>query len=107
MRVDELNSIVPALSPRQPAGDSRAEPPPKHEEPVEPRANLSGELNLNGVTAYYEVRNGEKVIYSLVEDATGRLLGEFSPSSELGLTAALNQMQGYQTDYGDSKQKGR
>ena len=107
MRIDEVNSIVPALSSRQPAGDSRPEPPSRHEAPVDPQIKLSGELNLNGVTAYYEVRNGEKVFYSLVEDATGRLLGEFSPSSELGLTAALNQMQGCQTDSGDSKEKGR
>ena len=107
MRVYEVNSIVSALSSRQPAGDGKAEPPSKLEEPVDTQTNSLGELSLNGVTAYYEVRNGEKVIYSMVEDSTGRLLGTFSPSSELGLTAALNQMLGCQTDHGESEEKGR
>jgi len=107
MRVDEVNSIVPELPARQPNASSSSGPAAKHEMPVDKQPIPLGQLTLNGITAYYEVRNGEKIVYSLVDDATGRSLGQFSPAFGLGISAAIAEMLSRQTAPGNSTKKGQ
>ena len=104
MRADATNSIVSGLSSRhQPP---TATPYPRQSSPSGHAGEFSGQLRLNEVTAYFEVRNGDKVMYSLVEDATGHFLGQFSPLTGLGISAAIDEILKCQAATGDSTSKG-
>jgi hypothetical protein len=107
MRVDEVNPLVSELPARQPAASASPRQAAKHEMPVDEPSTPLGQLTLNGITAYYEVRNGEKIVYSLVDDATGRCLGEFSPGMGIGISAAIQEMLNRQISTGNPTGKGQ
>lgn len=106
MRVNEINSISPEMPASYPDEGSDSEPRTKPQVPEDTHVTLSGQLALNGITAYFEVRNGQKVVYSLVEDATGHVLGEFSPTAGLGISAAIDEMLHRQSAADNSTRKG-
>lgn len=51
-----------------------------------------GIVSLNGIAAYFEVRQGEKLVYKLVEESSGRVLREISPDEMMRISGAIDEM---------------
>lgn len=91
MRVEDINPVVP------PQPTARA--PESHEREVKtetvPEGDTftpTGQLSLNGITAYFSVKNGEKIVFQIVEDATGRIIRQVSPIDMVKLSGAIDEM---------------
>ncbi len=107
MRIEDINPIAqvgqsqvkyeqpPAAAPA-PANGKAAQQEPDI-------TTISGQLSLNGVTAYFQVQDGIKVVYSLVENATGRIIRQVSPEEMVRLSGAIDEMLEYGRETGTEK----
>ncbi len=95
MRIDDINPITPVSQSQASHAHTNSAPTPSAAKPLAPEADattISGQLSLNGVTAYFQIQDGIKVVYSLVENATGRVLRQATPDEMLQLSGAIDEM---------------
>lgn len=59
---------------------------------VEDQSSLTGQFTMEGVTAYYSVKNGNVAVFQLVEDATGRVIREVAPEQMMRLSSAIDEI---------------
>lgn len=97
MRIDEINPIGSQPGSPQQMSEPRVEPA----KPVPPAAmpedtfeSHEGQLTLNGITAHFRVQQGVKVVYALIDDATGRVT-QVSPEDMLPISGAIDEMLKY------------
>ncbi len=98
MRIEDINPIAPVGQSQVKYEPPAAAQPPVNGKPApqEPDiTTISGQLSLNGVTAYFQVQDGIKVVYSLVENATGRIIRQVSPEEMVRLSGAIDEMLEY------------
>ena len=107
MKVEEINSVVPELPEPAPMVDRGLPSPGKQGFPPDAEVTLSGQLTLNGVTAYFEIKDGKKVVCSLVDNATGRVLRQFSPAEGMGILVAIDEILAQQATNRDADGKGQ
>lgn len=108
MRIDEINPIPPVSQSQATYAQSNPAPTPPAEKPLAREADattISGQLSLNGVTAYFQVQDGIKVVYSLIENSTGRVIRHASPEEMLRLSGAIDEMLDHRRDV-SSTEKG-
>lgn len=109
MRIEDINPITPVSQSQAKYAQSNSAPTPSAEKPLAPVADattISGQLSLNGVTAYFQVQDGIKVVYSLVENATGRVIRQATPDEMLRLSGAIDEMLDHKRDL-NSTEKGQ
>src|SRR5512138_235618 len=95
MRIEDINPINPVSQSQASYAHTNSAPTPSAEKPLAPAADattISGQLSLNGVTAYFQIQDGMKVVYSLVENATGRVIRQATPDEMLRLSGAIDEM---------------
>lgn len=98
MRIEDINPVAPVSQSQVRYEHAPAAPPspiPANGAPAQPEMDIttiSGQLSLNGVTAYFQVQDGIKVVYSLVENSTGRIIRQVSPEEMVRLSGAIDEM---------------
>ncbi len=91
MRIEEISPII---APQQAgrAAEAHAARQKANPAPDQDLFSPTGQISVNGITAYFSVENGQKIVFELVEDATGRVIRQVSPSEMLQISGAITEM---------------
>jgi hypothetical protein len=66
-------------------------PPEPSVSEVQDQEKISGQLTMDGITAYFVVQRGDPIVFELVEDTTGKI-HQVSPDQMLRVSGAIDQI---------------